>query len=553
MRKWGDNMEKVYICGHKNPDTDSIASAVAYAYLKSQLDNTFDYTPIRCGSVNEQTKFIFKRSEAVIPEYMQDIYPKVAENMSRKLMTVRETDPISKILTYIREHGIRLIPVTDDENNYKGMAGVSELTELFIRDDRAAKPVFCLRSDTLRRSLKADILNVGDKNEFNASIVVATMAYESFGSHLNSVSNEENTILVTGNRKNILDDVFARTFPAIVIVGLKEKDRKNIDFKGFKGWVFASPFDSAQTIRCIEMATPVSKVMNKVVPVSPRDYVDTVTETMTKTGAKALPVVDENKLIGIITGTDVIKKKHSKLIMMDHNELTQAIDGAESCDIVEIVDHHRLGTIRTNTPVYFYAKPVGSTCTLVYQLYKQNRVKIPPKYAMLLLSGMLSDTVIMKSPTTTKEDIEAIEALADYCGVSYKEYGVEIFSATDGLASRTAKDIIGTDFKIFEEYGVRFGVSQVETVTLKDVENIKASLLEELQSKAAANNLAWTMILITDIIKEESILITTSFKAGEEVLPYKRINESSFLLPGVLSRKKQLLPELLKALETIAK
>lgn len=546
-------MEKVFICGHRNPDTDSVASAAAYAYLKSQIDNSYDYTPARCGELNEQTKFIFEKAGASVPGYLKDIYPKVGDSMSRNLITVKETDPVSKILTYIRENGIRLTPVVDDNNDYKGMAGVLELTELFIRDDRAAKPVFTLRSDTLRRSLKAHILNVGDKDEFQASIVVATMAYEDFAPHINSVSNETSTILVTGNRKNILDDVFERDYPAIVIVGLEEDDYNNIDFKGFKGWVFSSPFDSAQTIRCIEMATPVSKVMTKVEPVHPHDYIDAIADSISKSGSKSLPVVEDGKLVGIITGTDVIKKKRSKLIMMDHNELTQAVDGAESAEIVEIIDHHRLGTIRTTTPVYFYAKPVGSTCTLVYQLYLQHRVNIPKEYAVLLLSGMLSDTVIMKSPTTTKDDVAAITELASYCGLDAKKYGVEIFSATDSLATRTPSEIVGTDFKIFEEYGVKFGVGQAETVTLNDLDGIKDVLLEELKLKSKNNNLAWAMLLVTDIVTEESVLISTGYAPAEKLFNYERLSESSFSLPGVLSRKKQLLPELLGILETITK
>lgn len=546
-------MEKVFVCGHKNPDTDSVASAAAYAYLKSQLDGENEYIPVRCGNLNAQTKFVFERSGADIPSYMKDIYPKVADSMSKNLITVKEKDPISKILKYIREHGIRLTPVVDDENNYKGMAGVLDLTELFIRDDRAAKPVFSLRSDTLRRSLKARILNVGSKNAFEASIVVATMAYESFTPHINSVADEKSTILVTGNRKNILEDVFERDYPAIVLVGLREEDYDKIDFKNFKGWVFASPFDSAQTIRCIEMATPVDKIMNRVEPVTPSDYIDSVAENMSRTGVKALPVVEEGKLTGIITGTDVMRKKRYKLIMVDHNELNQAIDGVESADIVEIIDHHRLGTVRTSAPVYFYAKPVGSTCTLVHQLYKQNGAELPKKYAMLLLSGMLSDTVIMKSPTTTKEDVAAIGELSAYCGVDPKTYGVEIFSATDGLSSRPAKDIVGTDFKIFDEYGVRFGISQVETVTLKDLDDIKESLQEELRMKASANNLAWAMILVTDIIKEESVLISTGYAAAEKLFAYDELPGGTFSLPGVLSRKKQLLPEILRVLEIVSK
>lgn len=546
-------MEKVFICGHKNPDTDSVASAACYAYLKSVTDGgRYDYEAVRCGALSDQTKYIFERAAAAVPPFMKDIYPKVADCMTSETLTVKEDDPVSKVVKFIQQHGIRVTPVVDGDGVYKGMAGISELSELFLRDDRAAKPVFTLRSDTLKRSLKADILNKGDREEFQASIVVATMAYESFHSHVAGM-DEAGTVLITGNRKNILADVFKKDYPAVVIVGLKPEEYGNMDFNGFKGWVFASPFDSAQTIRCVEMATPVWKLMTKTEPLSPDDYLDAVSDKLRESGAKSLPVVEGGRLAGVITSTDMLKKHRRKLVLMDHNEINQAIDGAETAEIVEIVDHHRLGTIKTVNPVYFYAKPVGSTCTLVYQLYKASGIEIPQKYAMLLLGGILSDTVIMKSPTATMEDHAAVSELQDICGVDAREYGVAIFSATNGLSARTPGEILSGDFKIFEEYGVRVGISQVETVTLQELDNVKSGLAEELLSVKGANNLDWMMLLVTDIIKEESVLITSGFEAGENIFSYKRLSDNAFFLPGILSRKKQLLPEVLRILEELNK
>ena len=473
-------MEKVFICGHKNPDIDSVASATSYAYLKNQISTEYEYVPIRCGTVNDQTKFIFQKAEATLPEYMKDIYPKVIDSMTTNLITAEATDPLSKFMRILREKNLRFMPVINQSQEYVGMLGVNDVTELFLRDDRQQKPIFDLRADTLRRSLKGTILNVGEHEEFKASVVVATMAYDDFNEHVKNVADEEHTLLITGNRQNILQDAFKKKYPAIIIVGLSEEACKNLDFGDYKGWVFYSPFDSSQTIRCVEMATPIGKLLNKIEPCAPHDYIDSVADAISKSGTKSLPVVSDGKLVGVITGTDILKRKRAKLIMMDHNEATQAIDGVESAELMEIVDHHRLGTIKTSSPVTFFAKPVGSTCTLVYQLYKANRVEIPNKIAMLLLGGMLSDTVIMKSPTCTQDDIAAIEDLASQCGLDAKEYGVEIFSATDGLTSRSPKDIISTDFKIFEEYGVRFGISQAETVTLAQLGEVKDKLREEL-------------------------------------------------------------------------
>lgn len=546
-------MEKVFICGHKNPDTDSVASAACYAYLKSQINKMYEFVPIRCGTVNEQTKFIFKKSEAALPEYMKDIYPKVVDSMTTSVITAEETDPLSKFLRILREKNLRFMPVINKDNVYEGMLGVNDVTELFLRDDRAAKPVFTLRADTLRRSLRGTVLNVGELEDFSASVVVATMAYDDFLTRITNSADEEKTLLITGNRQNILQEAFKKKYPAIIIVGLSEDACKQLDFGNYKGWVFYSPFDSSQTIRCVEMATPIGKLLKKIEPCAPFDYIDSVAEAISQSATKSLPVVADGKLVGVITGTDVLKRKRARLIMMDHNEATQAIDGVETAELMEIVDHHRLGTIKTSSPVTFYAKPVGSTCTLVYQLFKTYRVDIPKKYAMLLLGGMLSDTVIMKSPTTTQDDINAINDLAALCEIDPKEYGVEIFSATDGLASRSANDIIGTDFKIFEEYGIRFGISQAETVTLAQLGEVKGKLYDELFKIKDNNKLDWMMLLVTDIIKEESQLLTTGFAPAEQIFKYEKLDDKLFYLPGVLSRKKQLLPEISRILEEISK
>ena len=546
-------MDKVFICGHKNPDTDSVASAASYAYLKNQISDEYEYIPIRCGNVNDQTKFIFQKAEATLPEYMKDIYPKVIDSMTTNLITAEVTDPLSKFLRILREKNLRFMPVISQDKEYKGMLGVNDVTELFLRDDRQEKPVFSLRADSLRRSLRGTVLNVGEMEEFQASVVVATMAYDDFNEHVKNVSDEEHTLLITGNRQNILQDAFKKKYPAIIIVGLSEEACKSLNFGDYKGWVFYSPFDSSQTIRCVEMATPIGKLLNKIEPCAPYDYIDSVADAISQSGTKSLPVVSDGKLVGVITGTDILKRKRAKLIMMDHNEATQAIDGVETAELMEIVDHHRLGTIKTSSPVTFFAKPVGSTCTLVYQLYKANKVEIPNKIAMLLLGGMLSDTVIMKSPTCTQDDINAINDLSSQCGIDAKEYGIEIFSATDSLTSRSAKDIIGTDFKIFEEYGIRFGISQTETVTLAQLGEVKEKLQEELINVKENNKLDWMMLLVTDIIKEESQLITTGFAPGESIFAYNKIEDKLFYLPGVLSRKKQLLPEISRILEEISK
>lgn len=546
--------DTVYISGHKNPDTDSVASAVCYAYLKNIVDDTFNYIPMRCGHVSDQTKFIFDGAKVDLPEFIKDIYPKVKDSMTKNLINVKMSDPISLILKHIQDNSIRFVPVLDDNENFVNMVGVHDLTDIFIRDDRNKKPLFSLRYDTLRRSLRAEILNVGELEEFDASIVVTTMAYESFHNYLTSNKIDiSKTILVTGSRQNILDDVFKMDFPAIVIVGMDKDLLDTFSAGNFKGWVFASPFDSAQTIRCIEMATPVNKIVKSDKPMVIRlnDYLEKAAEMISEVNIKALPVVEDNKLVGIVTGTDILKKKKQRLILVDHNEITQAVDGAEVAEIIEIVDHHRLGTIKTISPVTFYAKPVGSTCTLVYQLYKSHDITIPKDIAKLLLGGILSDTVILRSPTTTKDDIDIANDLALITGLNIKQYGIDIFSATDSLSHRDMKDVVRGDFKIFNEFGRRIGISQVETVTLQELPELRSKIHTELEGLNKEHQLDWSMLLITDITTEVSELIITPYAAAERLFKYSKIEEYVYLLPGILSRKKQLLPEVSRILEEL--
>ncbi|MCD8569669.1 MAG: DHH family phosphoesterase, partial [Geovibrio sp.] len=280
-------------------------------------------------------------------------------------------------------------------------------------------------------------------------------------------------------------------------------------------------------------------VMKTDIPsVDEGDYLEEVKDKLLQIDHKGLPVLRDNRLIGIITRSDLIKKVQKGLILMDHNELSQAVDGAETALIHEIVDHHRLGTIKTKTPIHFFAKPVGSTCTLVYQQYIINGVEIDRETASILLSGILSDTVILKSPTTTEEDKRAVSALAELAGINYEEYGVEIFSATDSLKTRDPQSIINTDFKIYEEYGIKVGISQVEVVTLQEMDEVKNNLIQAISINTNEKGLDWGMLLVTDIIMERSILLTTGFEAAEKILAYNRTEDRCFDLPGVLSRKK---------------
>lgn len=544
-------MPEIYVIGHKNPDTDSVASAYAYAKLKNILDPENTYIAARCGSLNKQTRFIFDKFSVTAPLFIKDVYPKVSDVMTRKVVAIDENDPVFGVIRNIDELKIRITPVVEGGNILKGVVSIFELSDFLASKDVTAKPVFHFRGENFEKVIGGYCHVRGKEEEFNASVMIGAMPFDRFKEQMEALKTNE-IVLVVGKRRDIVEYAVANKLPAIILTGVKDEGDVDIDFSGYSGWVFISELDTAETVRRLQLSIPAKAVMKADIPcVDESDYVEPLKEKLLQIDHKSLPVIRDGRLIGIITRSDMIKKVQKGLILVDHNELSQAVDGAETAVIHEIVDHHRLGTIKTKTPVHFYAKPVGSTCTLVWQLYLINGVDTDKQTASILLSGILSDTVMLKSPTTTDEDRKAVTLLAEKAGLNYEQYGLEIFSATDGLKTRDPKSIIHTDFKIYEEYGVKVGISQVEVVTLQEMDDVKEALFEAIAANTAENGLDWGLLLVTDIIMEKSVMLTTGFEAGEKILAYNKIADKYYDLPGVLSRKKQLLPEVLRVLEEL--
>ncbi|MDR2884597.1 MAG: putative manganese-dependent inorganic diphosphatase [Deferribacteraceae bacterium] len=544
-------MSQIYIIGHKNPDTDSIASAYTYAALKQQLNPENRYIPARCGNVNNQTKYIFQRVNAPLPQLLKDVYPKTRDVMTENVITVKENDPVADVFHHVERSGIRVMPVVDDERRLKGMIGSPELLRLFIQEVLDQRPKYTFMADHIAEVIKGSVIHKGVESEFKAAIMVGAMPMEQTSERLESAGPEE-TLLVVGKRRDVIEFAISRNVPAIIITGKKPSEVTDIDFSRFKGWVYLSNLDSAETIRRVILASPTHSVMTTdVAPMTTEDYLEDAQIKVMQNELRALPVVEGETLVGIITRSNLVNKHKTKLILMDHNEPSQAVDGIENAEVLEIVDHHRLGAVKTAAPVTYYAKPVGSTCTLVYQLYTAAGKTPDKEIAMLLMGGILSDTVILKSPTTTDEDKKALTELSAIADVDFMEYGLDIFKATDNLSARTPENIVNTDFKAYSEFGVNVGVGQVEVVTLGDLDEVSPSLINELERQKTLQHLDWAMLLVTDIIKEESVLLCTPFEHAEKKLLYRELSPGCFFLPGILSRKKQLLPEILRILEEL--
>jgi len=545
-------MPEVIILGHKNPDSDSVCSAYAYANLKNEIDEEKRYTAGRCGNLNKQTRFIFEKLGLTPPKFISDVYPKVRDVMTHKVVAIDENDPIKGVIKNIEELKIRITPVISGGTKLEGVISILELAKFFTPKDEDGRPVYLFRGSNFEKSIKGYTYMRGENDEFEATFMVGAMPYERFKNRMETLKLKK-AILVVGKRRDIIEYAIKNQLPAILLTGIEDDADIDIDFTGYKGWVYISELDTAETLRNLQLSIPAKSFMKTDVPhLTEDDYLDAAGDILMSVDHKGLPVTNEGRLIGIFTRSDIIKKVQKELILMDHNELSQAVDGAETAKISEIIDHHRLGTIKTKTPIHFYAKPVGSTCTLVTQLYKVSGLEPDPKTAAVLLSGILSDTVILKSPTTTKQDIEAVHELSGISGLDFEKYGIEMFSSTDNLKSRTPDDIIGTDFKVFSEYGRTIGIGQVEVVNLEELDGVKDDLLKGLNKVKEDKSLLWSMLLVTDIIREESVLLSSGYVPGEKLLSYKQSGDRRFYLPGVLSRKKQLLPEVLRVLEELS-
>lgn len=547
-------MEEIVVIGHKNPDTDSVCSAYCYAALKNRIDEKSHYIPLSCGTLNKQTSYIFKSIGVTPPKLSKDICHIVKEVMTNKVIYSYENESIFSTIRNLEKLKIRLVPVVDNSLKFKGIISILELSTFLISGSATKKPTYTIRPASFDKVIDGEFINISHKEELNIFMMVGAMPFEKFIEYTRE-KDPDKILLLVGYRKDIINYAIKKQFACVVLTGISDLQNIDIDFSEFKGWIYLSKHDSAETLRLLTLCTPSKYIMNSNVPfLKGEDYLDKASDLMMKSDHRGLPVLDDKyRLIGIITRSDILKRKNKKVILVDHNEISQAIEGLEPENIVEIIDHHRLGSLRTKSPIHIYAKPVGSTCTIIYGLYKTYSVNIDNKVAALLLSGILSDTIILKSPTTTIEDEAAVKELSKIAGLNYNEWGLKIFESSSTLKTKDFKSIVTSDFKIYKERGYSVGIGQVEVTNLDEAREIKTSLLKSLDQVKIDKYLDWVMIMVTDILKGDSILLTTKFPKGESLLLYQEIAKYEYYLKDILSRKKQLLPEILNILESISK
>lgn len=542
-------MDFVYVAGHKNPDMDCTCAAHCYAALKRRLDPNTEYRPIRNGPLSAQIRDVFELAGASLPPHHDTIAPSVGYVARRSPVRLGPNQPVLDAFQTVEDQTISAIPVFDDEQ-FVGVIGVNEITGYILAHNRGDRPVYSFLVDNFAHVLPGTILQSGQSATFDAPIATGSMPRDRAIELLGTM--DVKPVLVVGNRPEIIAFAVDRTFPAIILTGVADPGEIEVDLSAYAGAVYLSSTDTAETIRLLRLSSPLRTIMDRDVPrLTVATSFDDAKKFLLNSKYRGLPVFDGDRYLGIVSRRSFIERPRPRLIMIDHNEISQAIPGAEEAEILEIVDHHRLAPPSTTTPIAVTTRAVGSSCTLVYEEFANRGLAIERETAILLLSGIISDTVNLQSPTTTEADRRAVHRLETITGISAPAHAERLFAQLNALENRKPGEIILSDFKEYKHDGYRFGIGQVEVTTLSDSRAYRPRLLSALESVSREKSLVWTMLLVTDVIKRNSLLLTSGFEAAETLLPYHKIDDRSYELPDVLSRKKQLLPEVMRALTEI--
>ena len=545
---------KVVVIGHRNPDTDSICSAIAYAELKNKTSDLV-CEPRRAGKMNQETEFVLKKFGVKPPRMCTDVNPKIRDVDYREMPGIPGSTSLRKAWEIMRDQKIDTLPVTSADNELEGVITVKDIatanmdvfdTEILAKSKTSYKNILETLDGTMVVGSEDAVCATGririgtatpemlESTVEKGDIVILTNRYES---QLCAIEKEAALLIICNGSK------VGRTIQRIA------------EETGVA--IMTTPEDTYAVGKLISQCAPISYYMTrddimKFTLVTP---VADVTRVMAKVRHRYFPILDEDgKYCGMVSRRNIIALRKRRIILVDHNEATQAVEGFDQAEILEIIDHHRIGSLETSGPVYFRNQPVGCTATIITQMYDENGVEIPQKTAGLLLAAILSDTLVFRSPTCTPLDEATAKRLAKIAGVEINTFANEMFEAGEKLDGKTAEEVFLQDFKVFMCGDIRFGVAQGSYMTRKNLlaaEDLLQPYLEEARNK---QNVEDIYMLLTDVPKEESVVIGSGRYAAEVLadgFETQPAEDGSFTLPGVVSRKKQFIPALMTAYQEL--
>ncbi len=544
----------VCVVGHKNPDTDSICSAISYAYLKNQIQGdggAKNYVACRAGAVSLETQYVLDKFEFRQPRYLENIGTRVKDMEIRKTPGVDGKISVKDAWELMKTQNVFTLPITDSEGHLCGLVTTNDIAKSYMdENDSAIVSVARTPYRNILKTLDAEMV-VGDPEENfdKGKVIIAAANPDVMENYI-----DPHDCVILGNRyESQLMAILAGAGCIIVCLGAPVSRTIQHMAKEHGTTVLSTKLDTYTVARLINQSMPIDFFMKSegLMTFSPNDYTDQIQESMLKKRYRDFPILDKKgRYIGTISRRNLLGVNKRELILVDHNEISQAVDNVENAEILEVIDHHRLGSLETINPVFFRNEPVGCTATIIWQMFHEKDVEIPGNIAGLLCSAILSDTLMFRSPTCTFLDKQAAKELAALAGIDPEEHAKEMFAAGSELRDKTPEEIFYNDFKTFDNNGLTIGIGQVTSMSQPELDEIDGRMKPFLEKQYKERGLDLAFFMLTNIIEENTHMLCYGKSAGELVKNAFGVDviDNEAMMPGVVSRKKQVVPLIMDTL-----
>lgn len=537
-------MKKTFIFGHKKPDSDSVMSAIALSYLKNQLGDNTEARVL--GNINKESKYALNYFKIKEPKYLNDVKLQIKDVDYHKGFYVKDTASIYDGYQAMLKAELTGVPIVKDDGSFAGLVTIKDLSHILVNEN--IEDLYT-SYDNLLHVLKAEEINRCG-TDIIGKLIVAAYRSTTF---MSNIKLEKNNILIVGDRHSVIEYAVNSGVKMIILSGdsyIKEEHveiarKNNVN-------IIRTPYDTYRVARLVGLTNYIKTMIKIYNPAKflNTDFVSDVVEINNKLKHTNYPVVDKNnKCLGLLKITDLSEKNPKRVILVDHNEKLQSVEGLDEAVIREIFDHHNLGSITTSNPINFRNMAVGSTCTIVYTLYKERKIEIPKQMAGAMISGILSDTLILKSPTATEKDREAVRELAEIAGIDYQEYGLNLLKSGTSLDGMSKEDVLYNDYKLFSINDKNFAIGQFFTMNFDEIEKEIDEYIKVIDNVADANNYALVALYVTDIIKNGSYVIYNAKGSGIMDLAYQKNVDEGYFVEGCVSRKKHVVPLIMGVLD----
>ena len=545
-------MNEIFVTGHRNPDTDSICSAIAYADIKNRTSQKVKYIPKRAGQINEETEYVLNRFGVQPPGYLSNIGTQVKDMDIRLSPEANKSMSLKNAWDLMQENSIVSLPIREKDGTLEGLITIGDIAKTYM-DTTDSYLLSRARTQYQRiaETIGGKVIEGNAHGYFiQGKIMVGTANPDKMKEYV-----EENDMIIMGNREEDHLQAIEQNVSCIIVgLGIEVTERvlKLAHEKDIV--IISSPYDTFTISRLINQSIPVKYIMktDNLVTFNTEDFTDDIQEVMIKHRHRAFPVINKKgKCIGTISRRNFLDMHRKKVVLVDHNEKDQAVDNIDKAEIMEIIDHHKLGTLQTMQPISFRNQPVGCTGTIMYQMYGEQKLEIPPKIAGLLCAAIISDTLMFRSPTCTPLDEVTARKLAEIASINIEELAQEMFNAGSNLKGKSAEEILFLDFKQFTVNDTMFGVGQVNSMSAEELKEIKERVLPHMEKARKNHGLNMIFFMLTNIITESSELICCGAEAREKIISAYDLQDDAeiLMLKGVVSRKKQLVPTLVGALQ----